>query len=73
MEPNGCGSESFRIVQVETQPDNATRQILKLFYFEGMSLRHIADRLEMAYHGVKERYRAGLKFLERELKHLRTD
>jgi RNA polymerase sigma factor (sigma-70 family) len=68
-------NERSQIVReaVERIPDGGGRQVLKLYYFEEMSLRRIAERLAMPYHEVKERYRSSLRFLEHELEKLRMD
>ncbi|HEV3021364.1 MAG TPA: sigma factor-like helix-turn-helix DNA-binding protein, partial [Pirellulales bacterium] len=51
-------------------PDPTDRQILELCFFEAMSLRAIAGRLELSYDQVRVRYHASLRFLERQLEPL---
>ncbi|HVC92133.1 MAG TPA: sigma-70 family RNA polymerase sigma factor [Pirellulales bacterium] len=51
-------------------PDPTDRQIIELCFFEAMSLRAVAGRLDLTYDKVRERYHAGLRFLERELEPL---
>ena len=51
-------------------PDPADREILRLCFFEGLSLRQIADRLQVSYDKVRQSYHRGLRFLERELEGL---
>ncbi len=48
-------------------PDATDRQVLELCFFEAISLRAVAERLDLSYDKVRERYHAGLRFLEREL------
>jgi RNA polymerase sigma factor (sigma-70 family) len=43
------------------------REIVRLCFFEGLSLRQIAQRLALSYDKVRERYHHSLKVLEREL------
>ena len=48
-------------------PEPLDREILRLRVFEGVSLRQIAERLEISYDKVRERYKVSLRILEREL------
>jgi RNA polymerase sigma-70 factor (ECF subfamily) len=50
--------------------DDTDREIVRLCFFEGLSLRQIAERLDLSYDKVRERYHRSLKRLERELKGL---
>ena len=50
--------------------DDTEREIVRLCFFEGLSLRQIAERLDLSYDKVRERYHRSLKRLERELKGL---
>ena len=61
--------EEARLVQsaLEKIPDSLDRDILRLRFFEGVSLRQIAERLGMRYMVVRERYQVSLRILEREL------
>jgi len=43
------------------------RDIVRLCFFEGLSLRQIAERLNLSYDKVRERYHYSLRVLEREL------
>ncbi|HVC93781.1 MAG TPA: sigma-70 family RNA polymerase sigma factor [Pirellulales bacterium] len=48
-------------------PNSTDRQVLELCFFDCMSLRAVAERLDLSYDKVRERYHAGLCLLEREL------
>ncbi|MBI3467782.1 MAG: sigma-70 family RNA polymerase sigma factor, partial [Planctomycetes bacterium] len=52
-------------------PDTTDRQIVQLRFFDGLSLRQIAERLKLGYDQVRERYHRGMQRLERELGGLR--
>ncbi len=68
-----AGSEELdRMVQsaVDEIPNPTDRQILQLCFFESLSLRAVAERLDLSYDVVRSRYHAGLRFLERQLKGL---
>jgi RNA polymerase sigma factor (sigma-70 family) len=43
------------------------REIVRLYFFDSLSLRQIAERLGLSYDKVRERHHASLRFLEREL------
>ena len=43
------------------------REIVRLCFFDGLSLRQIAERLQLSYDKVRQRYHRSLKVLEREL------
>jgi RNA polymerase sigma factor (sigma-70 family) len=48
-----------------TDPTDVT--ILRLRFFEGVSLREISRRLNLSYDKVRERFEAGMRVLEEEL------
>jgi RNA polymerase sigma factor (sigma-70 family) len=48
-------------------PNETDREIVRFYFFEGLSLRQIAERLGLSYDKVRERHHASLGFLEREL------
>jgi RNA polymerase sigma factor (sigma-70 family) len=52
---------------VDRLPQPEDRVILRLHFFEGLTLRRIAERLEMGYDRVKDRLQASMVRLEREL------
>jgi RNA polymerase sigma factor (sigma-70 family) len=56
-------SEEMRLVQeaLDAIPDAEVREILRLRFFEGLSLRQIAERTKLTYDQVRERYRQGLE------------
>jgi RNA polymerase sigma factor (sigma-70 family) len=43
------------------------REILRLRFFDGLSLRQIAERLQWNHEKVRQRYHAALRLLEREM------
>jgi RNA polymerase sigma factor (sigma-70 family) len=47
------------------------REIIRLAFFEGLSLLQIGGRLGLTYDQVRERYRAAMRRLERALEALR--
>jgi RNA polymerase sigma factor (sigma-70 family) len=51
-------------------PADQDREIVRLSFFEGLSLRDIARRLNLSYDKVRERYHCTLRRLEHELKGL---
>ena len=55
---------------VDEIPNPTDRQILQLCFFESLSLRSVAEQLDLSYDVVRTRYHAGLRFLERQLKGL---
>jgi RNA polymerase sigma factor (sigma-70 family) len=65
--------EQARLVQaaLERLADDTDRAILRLRFFDGLSLRQIAERLALSYDKVREHYQSGLGQLERELGRLR--
>jgi RNA polymerase sigma factor (sigma-70 family) len=58
--------ESVRAA-LERLPSEPGRVIVRLHFFEGVSLREVARRLSLSYDQVRERYRVSMRFLEREL------
>ena len=56
---------------LENIPDEADREIIRLFFFEQLSLSQIAQRLDWSYDRVRERYRQGMRQLERLLQTLK--
>lgn len=47
--------------------DPTDREIIHLRFFDGVSLRRIAERLDLDYHAVRERYALSLVKLENQL------
>ena len=58
---------------VEQIPDDADRGIIRLFFFEQLSMSRIAERFGWTYDQVRERYRRGIRQLERLLQTLKPD
>ncbi len=48
-------------------PDDTNREIVRLRFFDGLSLRRISERLDLSYDKVRERYRIAIGYLENEL------
>jgi RNA polymerase sigma factor (sigma-70 family) len=61
--------EQTRLIQtaLEKIPDENGRAILRLRFFDDLSLRQIAERLGLSYDQVRARYQVALQRLEREL------
>jgi RNA polymerase sigma factor (sigma-70 family) len=53
-----------------TIPDATDREILRLRFFEGLSLRQVAERVQVNHETVRQRYHAVLRRLQRDLKGL---
>jgi RNA polymerase sigma factor (sigma-70 family) len=53
---------------LEKIPDTTDRLVLEMCFLQAHSLRAIAEHLNISYDKVRERYHAGLQFLESELK-----
>jgi RNA polymerase sigma-70 factor, ECF subfamily len=51
--------------------DEKDREIVRLCFFEGLSLRQVADRLQFSYDAVRQRFHGSLRRLERRLEELR--
>jgi len=49
-------------------PSAEGREVLRLCFFEGLTLRQVAERLALTYSQVRERYHAAMRLLERDLK-----
>ncbi len=62
--------EEFQIIQqaLEKVPDEVGREIVRLRVLEEISFQEIADRLDLTYDQVRERYHATLRKLERHLR-----
>jgi RNA polymerase sigma-70 factor, ECF subfamily len=69
---NVRADEQARLLQAALAriPETADREILRLCFFEGLSLRQIAERLQVSYDKIRQSYHRGLRFLERELEGL---
>ena len=52
---------------IERIPDTTDRTIVRLRFFDCLSLRQIAERLNLSYDKVRDRYQASMRLLEREL------
>jgi RNA polymerase sigma-70 factor (ECF subfamily) len=64
----GLEEEAQRIrAALEKLPEVTDREIVRLCFFDGLSLRQIAERLQLSYDKVRQRYHRSLKALEREL------
>ena len=81
LDPAGNGPTPGAVVggaEVDTRvraaiqriPNPTDRQILELCFVQALSLRTVAERLNISYDKVRERYHAALRFLERELEGL---
>ncbi len=55
---------------VNRLPDELDRAMLRLRFFEGRSLRQIAEELPLSYDQVRDRFRGIMRRLERELEGL---
>lgn len=55
---------------LENIPDATDRQILELCFLHSLSLRAVAEQMQLSYDKVRERYHAGLRLLESELEGL---
>ena len=74
LSPSGAFQvdEQYRILDRALQRlgDPRDAVILRLRFFEGLSLQQVAERLGLRYFTVRERYRLCLQLLERELEGL---
>jgi len=52
-------------------PDAKDRAIVRLCFFEGWSLRQIAEQMQFSYDAVRQRFHSSLRRLERSLEELR--
>jgi RNA polymerase sigma factor (sigma-70 family) len=66
---NVGADEQARLVQAALAkiPDETDRTVLRLHFFEGLSLRQAAQQLNLSYDNVRDRYQRSLQRLEREL------
>jgi RNA polymerase sigma factor (sigma-70 family) len=66
---NAGSAEQARLIRdaLDRIPEAIVREIVRLCFFEGLSLRQITQRLNLSYDKVRERYHHGLRILEREL------
>jgi RNA polymerase sigma-70 factor (ECF subfamily) len=66
-------SERARLVlqALAELPDEKDREIVRLSFFEGQSLRQIAERLQLSYDAVRTRFRSSLRRLGHRLEGLR--
>lgn len=55
---------------VSRLPDDLDRAMLRLRFFEGRSLRQIAEELPLSYDQIRDRFQAIMRRLERELEGL---
>ena len=55
---------------VSRLPDNLDRTLLRMRFFEGRSLRQIAEELPLSYDQIRDRFQAIMRRLERELEGL---
>jgi RNA polymerase sigma factor (sigma-70 family) len=69
---NVRADERSRLVleAVNKLPDPLNREIVRLRFFEDLSLREIAERLQLTYDVVRERFRLSKRRLQRELEGL---
>ena len=51
--------------------DDLDRRIVRLRFFEGVSLREVAERLELNREEIRRRFHTAMRFLERELEGFR--
>ncbi|MFN0054038.1 MAG: RNA polymerase sigma factor [Planctomycetales bacterium] len=54
----------------DSLPDPTDRQILELCFMHSLSLRAVAEHMQLSYDQVRERYHAGLRRLEQQLEGL---
>lgn len=60
--------EALRLhAAMERLLDETARAVVRLHAFEGLSLRKVAQRLELSYDEVRDRYRSSLRRLEEEM------
>ena len=61
--------EQERLVQeaLSRFPNPQVRSIVELRFFQDLSLREIAHRLQLTYEQVRDRYQQGMRWLKREL------
>jgi RNA polymerase sigma factor (sigma-70 family) len=66
---NVGAAEEARLIRdaLDKIPDDTDREIVHLCFFQGLSLCQIAEKLNLSYDKVRERYHQCLRFLDREL------
>jgi RNA polymerase sigma factor (sigma-70 family) len=66
------GNEEAKLVlaALDNLPDPVNREIVRLRFFEGLSLREITGRLALTYDVVRERYKVSMRRMRRELEGL---
>jgi RNA polymerase sigma-70 factor (ECF subfamily) len=65
----GRKEELQRVLSVlDSMPDPGEREVVRLYFFEELSLAEIAERCSVSHSLVKRRYRAGMEWLQRALK-----
>jgi RNA polymerase sigma factor (sigma-70 family) len=52
---------------IDSLADGIDRAIIRLRFFESLSLRQVAERLQLSYDQVRDRFRASMSILERRL------
>ncbi len=62
--------KSRLVLQALGKLPEETREIVRLRFFEGLSLRDIEQRLPLTYDQIRERYKLGMSRLRKELKEL---
>jgi RNA polymerase sigma factor (sigma-70 family) len=51
--------------------DETSRKIVRLRFFDGLSLRQISEQLDLSYDKARELYNASLRILEQKLDEFR--
>ena len=66
---NAQGDEQRQLIRAALEEilEGEDREIVRLRFFEGLSLRQISERLTLGYDHVRERYQLSMRRLEREL------
>jgi RNA polymerase sigma factor (sigma-70 family) len=64
--------EQARLVQaaLDRLTDRTSRDVVRLHFFEGVSLRQIAERLDLTYDQVRYRFQTAMQSLESDLREL---
>jgi RNA polymerase sigma-70 factor (ECF subfamily) len=63
-----AGEQVQRVrIALERLADATDREVVRLRFFEGLSLRQIAERLGCNHENVRQRFHAALRRLERDL------
>jgi RNA polymerase sigma factor (sigma-70 family) len=58
------------LAALDELPDAGDREIVRLRYFEGLSLHQVAERTKLSYDKVRERYHVSMRRLQRRLEGL---